>query len=449
VRKKIKNILIFFGYFFSLMGLLTPAEYLFDKNLDIQPLNYSLRIFTLDNHGNIIGRTAEKGNLLYKVVEKGHALELLSTFPEQIVGIHVMTGGRIIVSTDMDHWNPRTPCRVYLSEDRCQTFGIIKTLPHSGAIWWSMASDSRGNLYVGEYGPKEKSRSKRVWKSPDLGKTWEVIFTAPDVDDVHIHLVKTDPYTGDLWVTHGDARDGVYVSRNQGRTWTLITRSQPTAMVFGKVKIYFGEDKPHRGAVSVYDRATGKYLKNIFKCTKYGNYAGPVYDMTLGSNNILYVPFMKYPFLKHRPSLWIGDGKQWNLIMECVDANGRFEGFENIAGPDKFGYIYTKGYRLKDFSSLPLKSPLPLTPPDNAVIVPGKTTLTWSPGTGASHYRLVLAEDEEFETLFLKKTVASHYVTVSLPGGKRFFWRVKSLKTHLFTTSWSPVRGFETTKRKK
>ena len=425
-------------------SLLFSVEYIFNKSLPIQRLNYTLRIFTLDNDNTIIGRTYDRGNILYRVVSNGDALQPIYTFPEAIVGIHAMKEHHILVSTDSDHWNPETPCIIYLSKDNGQTFSPIKTLAQSGVIWWSMSSDRCNNIYIGEYGPKGVNQSKQVWKSSDLGKSWSVIFRAPNEEGVHIHLVAVDPYTQALWVSYGDTRDGVLVSYDQGNTWKFVIRSQPTAIVFTNDNIYFGEDMLFNGAVSVYDKGRGTYTRHIFKCKKYGNYAGPVYDMTMGANRLLYVPFMKYPSLEHSPSLWVGDGKEWNLIMECSVPREGFEGFENIAGPDKFGYIYTSTYKIKDFTSLPLKKPLPRFPKHQAKISPQNVTIEWEPVNDVDAYNLIIATSITFKNPLLNVEVKEPFIHTDLPGNTRCCWKVKGLKRYMLTTSWSRVVWFDT-----
>jgi hypothetical protein len=424
--------------------MLLPADYVFNKNLPIQHLNFTLRIFTLDNNKTIIGRTFEKGNILYKVIENGNALQPLYSFPEPIVGIHIMRDNYILVSTDMDHWNPHTPCKIYLSRNNGKSFTHIKTLDQSGAIWWSMSSDRYNNIYIGEYGPKGVNQSKQVWKSSDLGKSWSVIFQAPNIEGIHIHLVAVDPFTQALWISYGDDKDGVLVSYDQGETWKFVSRSQPTSIVFSKDKIFFGEDMLYNGAVSVYDKTNKTYTRQIFKVNRFGNFAGPVYDMTMGAGNLLYVPFMKYPFLRHIPSLWVGNGSQWNLIMLCPDAQDRFEGFENIAGPDKFGYIYTSTYKIKDFSSLPLKNPDPLKPINKSVVSPKNITIRWKRVYGVDGYRLIIATDNEFKKRVLQADVREPFVTTTLHGNDRFYWKVKSLKKNMLTTSYSQTVWFVT-----
>ncbi len=429
---------------FLIFTPLFPGDYVYNEDLEIDPLPFALRIFTLDNSKNIIGRTVENGNTLYKIIDNGNSLRPLYTFPDPVVGIRVMDNNDILVSTDRDHWDPHTPCTIYLSRDNGHTFSPIKTILESGAIWWSMAADRNHNIYIGEYGPKGVDQSKRVWKSPDSGKSWNIIFTAPKVEGVHIHLVAVDPFTQALWVSYGDDRDGVLVSYDQGQTWNFIVASQPTSIIFTRNYIYFGEDEFQNGAVSVYDKAAGIYKRNSFKSNKFGNYAGPVYDMAIGSTGILYVPFMKYPFLEHKPSLWIGDGEEWNLILECPNAKEAFEGFENIAGPDRFGYIYTYKYKIKDFSSLPLKNPVPRLPENDSAVPPGHIEWAWSHVKGVDSYRLVVATDPGFQKKILRVEVNKPFFFSSLPGNQRFYWKVKSLKKHMLTTAWSKVYMFKT-----
>lgn len=441
-----KKFLVFFSFFilFSGFHFLFSADYVYHRDLDIHPLNFTLNIFTLDNHKNIIGSTNRGGNILCKVIDNGNSLKTIHTFPVTIMGIHVMKNDYILVSTDVDHWNPDTPCKIYLSRDNGETFSHIKTLPQSCAVWWSIASDAVNNIYIGEYGPKGINQSKRVWKSPDFGETWKVVFTAPNVEGVHIHLVAVDPFTQHLWVSHGDDRDGIYVSPDAGGTWKLIHKSQPTSILFTGDKVYFGEDMLYIGAVSIYDKKEGNYISKILNVKRFGNYAGPVYDMTIGANNILYVPFVKYDFLKHKPSLWIGDGKEWNLVMEGPDTGDQSGGFVNIAGPDRAGYIYTQNYKIRDFTSLPLKNPILQVPENRLRVNAADIKMAWSKIKNVDQYRLVVAEDRGFKKKVLEIDVKDTSFTASLPANKRFSWRVKSLKKHMLTSSWSATYSFVT-----
>lgn len=310
----------------------------------IRKVKYSLELFALSPEGQAFGAA---GKTLYRIVDQGDAIEAVHSFAEQIQGLHFLANGYLLVSTDRDRWNPVTPCRIYRSTDQGLSFQLVKTLRASCALWWSFASDSQNNIYLGEYGPRERGRSKRVWKSTDLGKTWKVVLVAPDVDGLHIHRVAVDPHTGEVWVTTGDGPHGAtYVSKDEGRRWRWVRFAQPTSVVFTADAILWGEDT-YEGAVTRYDRETGIFEKTL-SANLEGNYGGSAYDMAQGRSGLIYVPFIKYAEQNHRPSLWVGDGRRWKLLLDLGSKEGRFAGFMQISPPDRWGYLYVDGYKIED-----------------------------------------------------------------------------------------------------
>lgn len=64
-------------------------------------------------------------------------------------------------------------------------------------------------LYLGEYPLGDDAA--RVRTSTDGGGTWSTALVLPEVR--HVHSVQIDPYTGDLWLTTGDAGDECRIGR--------------------------------------------------------------------------------------------------------------------------------------------------------------------------------------------------------------------------------------------
>lgn len=310
---------------------------------DITPVDYSLNYFSLDVSGHVLGAS---GRQLRRIIDGGQSTELVYKFPEIVNGIHVMANGMIMVATDDDWWDMDKPCRIYLSTDHGKSFKHIKTIEQASALWWSLASDRQGNLYVGEYGPKGRGISRNVWKSTDYGKTWSVIFQAPDKESVHIHRVAVDPFTNYIWVTYGDEYRGIFVSRDSGSTWTKVGKIDPTGVVFTPEAIYWGEDSDE-GMVTSFNRQTAKF-ETLLMASRFGNFGGSIYDLAVGKSGVIYAPTMQYPKETHNASLWVGKGDHWQLLMTLDRKPVRGNGIPVIGGPDRFGMLYITGYRIKD-----------------------------------------------------------------------------------------------------
>ncbi|NBG88877.1 cell wall-binding repeat-containing protein [Isachenkonia alkalipeptolytica] len=302
---------------------------------------------TNDQEGNVLG--VQKGNHLVQIKERGNKTTEIYSFEDRIRGIHVMRNGNYIVATDKNHWDPSQPSKVYLSEDEGESFRLINEISTGSALWWSIDSDSLGNIYVGEYGNRDPENGKRVWKTEDRGKSWEIAFEAPEKDGIHIHLVAVDPYTDDVWVTYGDDYEGMYRSKDQGATWEWIREAQSTAAIFTEDSIYWGEDT-YRGIITRYNREDETF-EEVLRARDEGFYGGPIYDMALGENGLIYVPMLKYTYHNHNPTVWVGRGNQWDVLKEMDVKEGQGGGFYHITNPDKNGDIFTRGYRFKDLDS--------------------------------------------------------------------------------------------------
>ena len=318
--------------------------------IEIRPMTPRLSFFSRDAEGHGLG---VGDNTLYRIADGGARVTAVHTFPSHINGVHVTLGGVIIVATDDDWWNPTSLCRLYRSRDGGATFEVVKAFRGGSALWWSLASDSAGSLYVGEYGPRGVGQSKRVWKSTDDGDTWSVAFRALDVDGVHLHRIAVDPYTDDVWVTQGDAGyQATFVSRDHGATWNWVRDSQATSVVFTPEAIYWGEDS-YRGQVTRFSR-TSQVFETVLDASTEGNFGGSVYDMAVGRTGLVYVPMVKYSNQSHVPALWVGAGEQWQLLLSTPVAEDRFGGFRHISPPDNDGYLYVEGYRIADPSPPPV-----------------------------------------------------------------------------------------------
>lgn len=312
----------------------------------VEKVSFTLGNFALDPQGNVLG---SRGNQLFRITGKTGNPLALHRFDARINSVHVLPAGQIVVATDDDHWDPETPCRIFISEDKGANFRLIKEIKGGSALWWSIASDSAGRIFVGEYGPRNNGHSKTVHRSIDLGKTWSAIFKAPRGNKSHVHRVAVDPYTDDVWVTTGDGKDarGVWRSSDAGDRFERIIDSQATGIAFTRSAIFLGEDRRKNPGVTRFDRQTEK-LELVLDLKGDFDTAGSVYDIAVAASGALYAANMKYPNTAHRSSLWRLGHSGWQSVLDAPSRPSGGAGFETIGGPDRYGYIYVYGYRIFD-----------------------------------------------------------------------------------------------------
>lgn len=310
----------------------------------LEPLDFRLRNLVLGNDGHVLG---SRGGTVYRIVDEGARLQPVATFTEPVNGMHVMADGSMLVATDVGPNDPALPCTIHLLDPATGTARAIKTIAGGTALWWSLASDVGGGIYVGEYGPKQAGVSTRVWKSTDRGRSWAVVFRAPAEPGTHIHRVAVDPYSGDLWVSVGDgARRGIFRSRDGGDRWERVLDSQATGVAFTADAVYWGEDDLRGGRVTRLDRATQR-VETALDSSRFGNFGGSIYSMSRAPDGFIYAPTMKYSEQRHRATLWRGQGRSWTLVAELPPNEEGAVNAETIAGPDRDGWIYLTGYRLR------------------------------------------------------------------------------------------------------
>lgn len=91
------------------------------------------------------------------------------------------------------------------------------------------------------------------------------------------------------------------------------------------------------------------------------------------------------------------------------------------------------------------RAPLPLSPPDGAVVRAAQPRLAWTDSDDAAHYWLEVARDAEFEDLVLTRTrlAGTQFESPGFGSPGAYFWRLASVAANGETGPAGPARSFE------
>ncbi|MDL5360617.1 glycosyl hydrolase [Halalkalicoccus sp. NIPERK01] len=139
------------------------------------------------------------------------------------------------------------------SHDGGRSWSVRRTLPDSSGpkgVLPTAVCRHAGEVYLGEY-PLDHGTVPKLLRSRDDGWTWEIVGEFPGVR--HLHSVRSDPYTDDLWITTGDRdeacrigrfREGVFeVVGGGSQRWRAVELAfTPTHVLWGMDSVYSPEN---------------------------------------------------------------------------------------------------------------------------------------------------------------------------------------------------------------
>ncbi|WP_331233278.1 beta propeller repeat protein [Natronorarus salvus] len=111
---------------------------------------------------------------------------------------------------------------LFVSRDGGRSWAVSRELPPSSGPKGLLPTGlchHEGDVYLGEY-PLAIDTVPRVLRSEDEGRSWETALSLPDVR--HVHAVRADPYTGDLWITTGDTDRESRIGRLRGGSFEVV-----------------------------------------------------------------------------------------------------------------------------------------------------------------------------------------------------------------------------------
>ncbi len=164
---------------------------------------------------------------------------------------------------------------VYCSKDTGNTWSR-STTTLNGTLGGTFGDDALGNIYMKGNG------GQQLWRSVDTGTTWTEIgaqVTAPEVDSNHIDVINS--ISGDSVITASTIY-GLFVSADQGNSWTKANTGLHETQFNGFYKTSTGRFIENSNNGSFYIDPQASSFTHPLPSAGYG-YAGPILADTLGN----------------------------------------------------------------------------------------------------------------------------------------------------------------------
>ena len=424
--------------------LTTPGWNSSSEMLDVQQMGDFQYEPRGEYHGKIflVGRTSDVDeNVLYSW-DSINGYSTFYTFP--------MTGGifRGIFCGEQvwfaSVYKPSFYATVYRSVDygvtwnQCWNQSAV-TSDQSYPWYWNFAVNNDSSVIImSDYGVK--TCAKNIWRSTDLGLTWDIVYTTTRVADVHFHAVAFDNYTGRWYQSQGD--EWYYdflVSYDQGQTWHKTGLNiDPLAIIPLENEILMSGD-PYSQFFS-YNRS-----RNATECvsilhTESARRYGAFFDTKL-INGVVYASSVNET-TDTVATIWGSPdyGRSWvRLIMAPISGTAP-QGSRALAGPDSEGYLWYSlsyagsgsGIASARFKALSINQVWQLIGEEN----PRPTTSTYSTDYGliynGSSIQLPFARDyvDSVQMKFTGRNVTNYIANPGFETGTTSAWDLSSLSNN-------------------
>lgn len=163
---------------------------------------------------------------------------------------------------------------VYRSTDDGASFSNVHSLAYPPLSAQGVTDTPSGNIVVGEYG-NDGNTVYEIYISTDDGITWSSVLqssgAAPAANPGHVHSVQYDPYNGKMVAYLDYGTPEIYVSNDDGATWSLLDTSD-TSRKANYVSLMFFENNIAWGYDSFAENGWVRYM------TRQDFYAGDWQD---------------------------------------------------------------------------------------------------------------------------------------------------------------------------
>lgn len=198
----------------------------------------SARVFIKIN--NTVWRSTDSGLTFSKVLDTGVAHTsgfLIRVDSNDRIFVEIYDGANYDTYRSIDHGDNWTE--------------VLSDTPHL----WRLAEMQNGTLLMNTY---HTGKDALIYKSNDGGASWTVWQNLTGLVTDHIHFVRVNPYSDDIWIGCGD-QTGAPLGYHNGTAWTWVYNTTNdytfTDAIFDENYVYLMPDRsahivyrlPHRG----------------------------------------------------------------------------------------------------------------------------------------------------------------------------------------------------------
>jgi hypothetical protein len=246
----------------------------------------------------------------------GYEWSFAASLPDCVMQLFVTHTGAVLASL-----SPQGSGRLYRSDPGAGDFEHVLDLEEGILAMWNFA-DTGTHLFISEYGPKYGPNARRIYRSGDDGRTWELVYDS-EHRNTHNHRLVWDPYAGRLIQATGDGIGNrlFIISDDNGETWRVEPQHlyKPMGGLAQAEAVYWGMDGRFPCGVARQARGTDRwelvFTTGVGEVRRDDQFQGNTYDI-VQYEGILYAPLSK-PYASGEsdsPALYTSiDGEHWVL----------------------------------------------------------------------------------------------------------------------------------------
>lgn|GEM_PF-6118826 len=229
------------------------------------PLAQMSKVDVTENYTGVIPITFHNGELygfqnnttIVRSVDDGNNWETVATSPQgSLHSMYWTNDGEVLLG-----FNNVVRKSVGWSENPTTVTWktVVTNSKGVGILPWGIDGDGT-KFIVTEYSGQDRSESRYVWISTDMGETFNVVIDKYDIDPTntsHMHGVCYDKWADRFFLSHGHGViEGVYWSDDDGVTWNLVEAdfeldAAPTTLTATANGIVGGSDSGRAGLYGI------------------------------------------------------------------------------------------------------------------------------------------------------------------------------------------------------